>query len=124
MVIPVGGTSRPVGSVADQVLAEASCPVWLDWGAVRCRATTGMDARSICCALELGECDETVLATAAKMAAELGAKLSLIDAQPPTDGKPAVYLWDVGIREPEVAAAVRRLDGLLPRVLATGGGDR
>jgi hypothetical protein len=83
-----------------------------------------MDARRVCCALELGECDETVLATAAKMAAELGAKLSLIDAQPPTDGKPAVYLWDVGIREPEVAAAVRRLDGLLPRVLATGGGDR
>jgi hypothetical protein len=35
VVIPAGGTSRPVGSVVDQVLAEVSCPVWLDWGAVR-----------------------------------------------------------------------------------------
>jgi len=115
VVIPAGGTSRPVGSVADQVLAEASCPVWLDWGVVRCRATTGMDARRVCCALELGECDETVLATAAKMAAELGATLSLIHALPPTGGKPPGYLWDAGIREREVAAAVRRLDGLRHR---------
>jgi hypothetical protein len=115
VVIPTRGTSRPVGSVADQVLAEASCPVWLDWGAVRCRATTGTDARRVCCALELGECDETVLATAAKMAAELGAKLSSIRALAPTAGKPPVYLWDVGIREREVAAAVRRLDGLRHR---------
>jgi hypothetical protein len=98
VVIPAGGTSRPVGSVADQVLAEASCPVWLDWGAVRCRATTGMDARRVYCALELGECDETVLAKAAKMAAELGAELSLIHALPPTAGKPPVYLGEVGIR--------------------------
>jgi nucleotide-binding universal stress UspA family protein len=54
VVIPAGGTSRPVGSVADQVLAE------------------------------------TVLATAAKMAAELGARLSLIHALAPTAGKPPV----------------------------------
>ena len=35
VVIPAGGTSRPVGSVADQVFAEASCPVWLRCAAVR-----------------------------------------------------------------------------------------
>jgi hypothetical protein len=78
VVIPAGGTSRPVGSVVDQILAEVSCPVWLDWGAVRSRATTGINAHRVCCALELGECDETVLGAAAKMAAELGAKLSLL----------------------------------------------
>jgi hypothetical protein len=64
-----------------------------------------MDAGRVCCALELGECDETVLGTAARMAAELGAKLSLIHALPPTAGKPPVYLRDAGIREREVAAA-------------------
>jgi hypothetical protein len=48
VVIPAGGTSRLVALVADPVLAEASCPVSLDWGAVRCRATTGMDARRVC----------------------------------------------------------------------------
>jgi nucleotide-binding universal stress UspA family protein len=36
VVIPAGGTSPPVGSMTDQVLAEASCPVWLDWA--RCAA--------------------------------------------------------------------------------------
>lgn len=115
VVIPAGGTGRPMGSVADQVLAEASCPVWLDWGAARSRAATGMDARRVCCALELGESDETVLGTAAKMAAELGAKLSLIHALAPTAGKRPVYLWDPGIREREVAQVVRRLDGLRHR---------
>ena len=86
VAIPAGGTWSPMGSVADQVRAEASCPVSLDWGAARARATTGMDARRVCCALELSECDESVLGTAAKMAAELGAKLSLIHALPPRAG--------------------------------------
>jgi len=118
--------------MVDLVLAEVSCPVWLDWGAVRSRATTGINARRVCCALELGECDETVRGAAAKMAARLGAKLSGamymrtrlnnwwckahdFHALPPTARKPPAYLWDAGTREWEVAAAIRRLDGLRHR---------
>jgi hypothetical protein len=74
VVIPARGTWRPIHSVADRVLAEASCPVWLDRGAARSRATTGMDARRICCALELGECDESRLGTAANMAGRAGSQ--------------------------------------------------
>ncbi len=119
VVIPAGGSWRPIGSVADQVLAEAPCPVWMDWGAARSPATAGMDAQQVCCALELSESDESVLGMAARLAAELGAGLSVIHAMPPTAGKPPVYLWDVQVREREVARAQRRLDGLRRRFSPT-----
>jgi universal stress protein family protein len=51
VVMSAGASSHahraPIGSVADQVLAEAPCSVWLDWGSARSRYRAGMYARHV-----------------------------------------------------------------------------
>src|ERR1700682_2919381 len=79
VVIPARGSAvlhgNPLGSVADEILKEAPCPVWLDWGSARSSLTPGMHARRVCCALELGESDGHVLHEAAALTMSLGAAL-------------------------------------------------
>ena len=84
VVIAAGGSGSlarsPVGSVADRILDEAGCPVWLDWGWGRSRPASGMWARRICCALDLDESDEDVFRTATRVTAELDAGLMVVHA--------------------------------------------
>jgi nucleotide-binding universal stress UspA family protein len=84
VALPAGGAPNlygsPIGEVADQVLTEAPCAVWLDWGSARSRATAGMYARRVGCVLGLNESDEYILREAAALTAELEADLTLIHA--------------------------------------------
>ena len=121
VVMSAGGSSnvygRPIGHVADQVLTEATCAVWLDWGSARCRATAGMYARRLGCVLELDESDEYILSEAAEITAELEADLTVIHAVSPAPGKPVLPLWNSRVREQEVGLAKRRIEKLRNRFL-------
>jgi nucleotide-binding universal stress UspA family protein len=116
VVMSAGGSPRdPIGSVADQVLAEAPCSVWLDWGAAHSRSKSGMYARQVGCALALNESDEPVLGQAAELSGELEAGLTVIHAVWPPPGKPVVLLWERGVRDGVLEKAKRRIESLLRR---------
>ena len=84
-----------IGSVADQVLAEAPCSVWLDWGPARFNPQAGMYARRVACALTDDESDEYILRQAENISGELSAGLTVIQAVSPGLGKRRVaFLWD------------------------------
>lgn len=106
---------RAVGSVADRVLAEARCPVWLDWGSARSQTTAGMFSQRVCCALELNDSDEPVMQGAAGIAVDLGADLTMVHAVSPPPGRPLMLLWDPKVRDREVGRAKRRLEELRRR---------
>jgi nucleotide-binding universal stress UspA family protein len=114
VVMSAGGSSRkPLGAVADQVLAEAPCSVWLDWGAARSRSKAGMYASQVGCALALNEADEYVLSQAAEISGDLAAGLTVIHAVTLPPGKPVVQLWDRRVRDGVLETAKRRIEGLL-----------
>lgn len=119
VVLPSGGSGSledtALGSVADRVLAEAPCAVWLDWGSARCRDAAGMSAQKVCCALELDESDEPVLRQAAELSLELGAQLQVVHALFPAPGKPVTMLWNEHVRERALQQARRHLDSLCRR---------
>lgn len=112
ILLSAGGSwnvyGRPVGAVADQILSEASCAVWLDWGSARSRATSGMYARHVACALGLDECDEDILRAAANVTADLAAELTVIHALSPDPGRAARFR--------EAAAARKRITQLQRRI--------
>lgn len=109
-----GSAGNPIGAVADQVLAEAPCSVWLDWGSARYRSKAGMYARQVGCALALDEYDEYVLGQAAEISGELEAGLTVIHAVCLPLGKP-VILWDRRMSDGVPQRAKRRIEGLLRR---------
>lgn len=119
IVMSAGRSSKfhgnPVGEVSDQVLAEAPCPVWLDWTVVRARAAAGMNARQVCCALELDESDERIFRKAAQMSEELDAVLTAVHALFPSRGEPLDVLWDQRVRERELDTAAKRVASLRTR---------
>jgi nucleotide-binding universal stress UspA family protein len=105
----------PLGSVADEILKEAPCPVWLDWGAARSSLTPGMHARRVCCALELGDSDEHVLHEAAALTVKLGASLTVVHAVSPIPGRPLALLRDGDARQREFGSVERRIERLRRR---------
>ncbi|GEM_PF-3540581 len=105
----------PIGSVADQVLADAPCSVWLDWASTRTRARVGMYARQVACALALNESDEYVIRRAAQISGELEAGLTVIHAVCPAPDKPAALLWNQQIRDGVREEAKSRIEALLHR---------
>ena len=115
VVMSAGGSSTsygsPLGSVADRILADAPCSVWLDWGSARSRFTAGMYARQVACALTLNGSDESVLRQAAEISAQLEAGLTVIHAVCPAPGKAVLALWDRGVLD----KAKGRIDALLRR---------
>jgi nucleotide-binding universal stress UspA family protein len=119
VVIPARGSTAlhrsPLGSVADEILKEAPCPVWLDWGAARSSLTPGMQARRVCCALELGESDEHVLHEAAAFTMNLGASLTVVHAVSPMPGRPLALLRDGDVRQREFGSIERHIERLRRR---------
>lgn len=117
VVMSSGGPSHahggPIGSVADQVLTEAPCSVWLDWGLARSRCRAGMYARQVACALALNESDEYVLSQAADISERIEAGLTVIHAVAPSQDKPVALLWDQRIRDGLLDRAKSRIEGLL-----------
>lgn len=115
VVMSAGGSSNsygcPLGSVADQILAEAPCSVWLDWGSARSRSMAGMYARQVACALTLNGSDESILRQASEISAQLEAGLTVIHAVCAAPGKPVLALWDKGVLD----KAKRRIEALLRR---------
>ena len=120
IVLSSGGSSgsqgSPIGSVTDQILTEAPCPVWLEWRSARNREATGMSARKVSCVLELNDSDDSVLGQAADIALELGARLRVIHALYPALGKPLTVLWSPGAREHARQLAEERIAALCKRV--------
>lgn len=115
VVLSAGGSGNPIGAVADQVLAEAPCSVWLDWGSARYRSKAGMYAHQVGCALALNEYDEYVLGQAAEISGELEAGLTVIHAVRLPSGKPVVWLGDRRVSDGVLERAKRRIEGLLRR---------
>ena len=125
LVVMSAGSSHahgdPIGRVADQVLAEAPCAVWLDWGTAHSRSRAGMYARQVGCALAFNESDEYVLRRAAELSGELEAGLTVIHAVCPSPEQPAALLWDPNVREGVLEKAKRRIDQLLQRFYPAAG---
>jgi nucleotide-binding universal stress UspA family protein len=73
-----------LGSVAEQVLHESTCPVWID--ADQAPAPAGRYAiRSVLCALDLSPHSGRTLLRASELAAEFGARLTLVHVTPAVD---------------------------------------
>ena len=113
-VLLTGGQSSPgaLGPIAAEVMAEAPCPVLLEW-AVRA-PVNGARTQPVCCALDLDDTDERVLTEAVWAAARMGAPLKLVHALAPRDSKVAM-LWDPQVRERETAAARSRMAAVRDR---------
>jgi nucleotide-binding universal stress UspA family protein len=101
-----------LGLVAAEVLAEAPCPVLLEWGVTAHvkRART----RPVCCAIEFDGSEEAVLQEAVWVAARMDAPLKAMCALEPF-GSQAALLWDPAEREREVAGVRSRMEGLCER---------
>jgi nucleotide-binding universal stress UspA family protein len=69
-----------LGSVAEQVLRESACPVWID--AEHSRAPAQFAIRNVLCALDLSPHSGQTLLRASQIAAEFGARLTLLHVTP------------------------------------------
>ena len=119
VVMSAGGSDssygRPIGPVADRVLNEAACPVWLDWGTARSRSSAGMYALQVACALLQNEADEYILRQAAEMTDQLQAGLLVVQAIPQSAGEPVILYRDPPIRGRSVQSARARTERLRRR---------
>lgn len=106
-----------IGSVADQILAEASCHVWLGWNSDRA-SSVGMYARRVACALAQDEWDEYILREAENISGDLQADLTVIQAVPLPGGLPLVVPRDTAARDAILARVKRRIEKLLRRFYA------
>jgi nucleotide-binding universal stress UspA family protein len=107
---PLGGSA--LGPVASEVLAEAPCPVLLEWAVTA--PVNSARTHPVCCAIEFDGGEGTVLQEAAWAAARLDAPLKVIAALVPGGAKSAL-LWDPDEREREIAAVRSRMEGLCDR---------
>jgi nucleotide-binding universal stress UspA family protein len=106
-----------LGSVTDQILAEASCHVWLGWNSDR-SSSVGMYARRVACALAQDEWDEHILREAENISGDLQADLTVIQAVPLPGHLPLVVPRDEAARDAILARAKRRIEKLLRRFYA------
>lgn len=112
VLMGAGGPSLygdPFGAVAAEVLAEAPCPVLLEWPDTA--RVTQARIQPVCCAVELDGDETRVLAEAARVAGHCEAPLILIC--PFTfDGARAAALLEWKAREREMARVRRRVEDL------------
>src|SRR5690349_4644234 len=73
----------PLGHVAGQVLAEAPCPVWLEWRSTTPNQRERSSAASICCVVEGTAPDEQIIREAAAITDRLGGNLTIISPVAP-----------------------------------------
>jgi nucleotide-binding universal stress UspA family protein len=112
-----GARRAPLGSVADQVLAEAPCRVWLDWGWTHSNPRAGMYARRVACALANHASDEYVLRSAEDVSGNLNAALTVIQAVCEPAEHSLVLLRNQRLPDSAVAQATKRIENLRRRFL-------
>ncbi|HLK51659.1 MAG TPA: universal stress protein [Bryobacteraceae bacterium] len=113
-----GRSSSMIGPVADQLLTEAACCVWLDWGPAHSNRARGMHARRVACALAHNDSDEYVLHEADDISGNLDAELTVIQAVCAGPGKPLVLFRDRPVRDAAIAIAKQRIEILRRRFFA------
>jgi nucleotide-binding universal stress UspA family protein len=108
---PLAGNA--LSPVAAEVLAEAACPVLLEWpvSAPINQART----HPVCCAIEFDRGEEAVLREAAWAAARMDAPLKLVYALVP-GGVNMPLLWDPDGRDREIALLRSRIEALRDRL--------
>ncbi len=128
-----GGFGKgPLGHVASEVLAEASCPLWLEWRSTSPNKGERASAASVCCAVEgTTPPDDQIVREAAAVADQLGGKLTIISPLPPEPNRFAAALRSQFTHTPEVLRESERINqlraGIAGRgevVVATGWRDR
>ena len=100
------GAENPVTA---EVLADAPCPVLLEWASAP--PINHVRTHPVCCAVELNGNEARVVREAARVAAGCAAPLILISAAPVAPVRPSM-LWSVAERNDAVSALQNRLDQL------------
>ena len=104
---PLAGNA--LSPVASEVLAEAACPVLLEWPVSA--PVNHARTHPVCCAIEFDRGEEAVMREAAWAAARMNAPLKLIYALVP-GGPNMALLWDPDGRDREIARVRSRMEGL------------
>lgn len=123
-----GGFGKgPLGHVASQVLAEASCPLWLEWRSMSPKKSDHSSVASICCAVEGTQEDERIVREAAAVADRLGGKLTIISPVAPEPKRYASPLPHPFTHTPDTLRETDRINRLRARaapgaevIIATG----
>ena len=111
-----GGFGKgPLGHVASQVLAEASCPLWLEWRSLAPNRSDRSSAASICCAVEGAPPDAEIIREAAALADRFGGSLTIISALAPEPNRYASPLPHPFTHTPEVLRETDRINKLRAR---------
>jgi nucleotide-binding universal stress UspA family protein len=105
------GTSA-LGPVVTEVLAEAPCPVLLEWAITA--PVNRARAQPVCCAIAFDGSEETVLSEAAWAAERMEAPLKIVCALE-LDGSRAALLWEPSSREREIALLRSRIESVRDR---------
>ncbi len=100
---------------AREVFQEAPCAVWMDGVSCPPAMKDSLRGRPICCSIDGGESDEYVLEEAAKLASDLGARLTIVHPLWAEAGKSTALLCDPHVRRLEVQSAEVRADKLRRR---------
>ncbi len=109
---PAPLAENALSPVATEVLAEAACPVLLEWPVTA--PVNQARAHPVCCAVEFDRGEEAVLREAAWAAARMQAPLKLVCALVP-GGAHMALLWDPEERDREIARVTSRMEALRDR---------
>ncbi|MEO8593381.1 MAG: universal stress protein [Candidatus Solibacter sp.] len=101
------GSNQAIGAVAAEVLAEAPCPVAIEW-AVNAPVNRAR-VHPVCCALVFDGNEEAVLGEAVWAASRMRAPLKVLGALVPEGARSAI-LWDPDERVRASAALQRKLE--------------
>ncbi len=108
------GTFRRLllGSVTAKVLHDARCPVWTAAHVEQIRTDAAAAPQHIACAVDLDGCAARTLEFAGRLAAEFGARLTLVHALPHLDPRTEGYQLSPEWRRFTVAMSKEHLDAL------------
>ncbi|MEP6716904.1 MAG: universal stress protein [Terriglobia bacterium] len=120
VVIPARETSSfgkgSFGHVANQIVAEADCPVWLEWPAASQKKAVSPAGLRICCAIEGSRHDETLIRDSALIADGLHGDLTIISSISPRPKDSDALFRDTLTGGEEVLREMERIDKLRPRI--------
>jgi nucleotide-binding universal stress UspA family protein len=103
---------EPDGETAAQVFLDAPCAVWLAGAPAGPSVSSSLRVRTICCSIDGGDTDEHVLQEAARLASDLGARLTIVNALWAEPGQSTAPLCDAYVRRREIQSAEVRIDKL------------
>ena len=112
-----GGFGKgPLGRVTSQVLAEASCPLWLEWRSAAQKKRERSSVASICCTVEGTPPDEQIIREAAAVADRLGGRLTIISPVEPEPNRYTAPLPRPITPAPELLRETDRINQLRARI--------